>query len=88
MIKISQGRILELLGKGKPMTRAELKEITDLSNVALCHALKQLLKYNEILKNYSNKGIPCYKLKKKRKKKKARRGFKTPSQKIKNKTDF
>ena len=73
---MSQERIIELLNKGKPLTRAELQEITNLAQQSISYALKQLIKYGEIEKGFDL--IPTYSIKKRKK----RRAFKPP---IKNK---
>jgi len=62
---MSQEEILELLNK-RELTRAEMQELTGLCSAAIVNALRQLLKYDEIEKDYS-KRKPVYKLKKKRK---------------------
>lgn len=64
---MSQDLIIEQLEK-RDLTRAELQEAINLSRVAINHALKQLIKYNEIEKDLSHK-IPIYKLKSDSKKK-------------------
>jgi len=77
---MSQEEIIDLLSNEKPLTRKEIQNFTDLSQRAICHALKQLIKYEEIIRNNTNSGIPVYKLIVKRKKKKRRRVF-NPSSK-------
>jgi len=58
---MSQEEILKVLNK-RELTRAEMQELTDLCSSAIVHALRQLLKYNEIEKTYS-KNKPVYRLK-------------------------
>ena len=72
---MSQQRIIKILSN-RSLTRAELREITDLSDQSICYALKQLLKYDEIEIDKSN-GIPVYSIikRKKRKKRKKRRNI-------------
>lgn len=78
---MSQEEIFNILKKGKPLTRAELQELTDLSNMAICHALKQLMKQSLVIKSISIQNIPIYEPILKRKKKKKRERISTLSQK-------
>jgi len=69
---MGQKEIIDILGK-KRLTRREIENLIDISQVAISRALKQLLKYNEISIDRSN-GIPVYSIIKKRK-----RGRNSPS---------
>ena len=62
---MSQDDILTALGDRR-LTRREIQELTDLAQRAVSYSLKQLLKYDEIIKEMSEKGVPMYKVKKKK----------------------
>ena len=62
---MSQEEIIEIL-KDRQLTRKEIQELTDLAQQSVSYALKQLVKYNEIIKEYSDSNIPLYKIKKKK----------------------
>jgi len=77
---LGQEQVIELLNRGKPLSRAEIQEMTDLCKAAVSIALKQLLKYHEIEIDKSL-GIPVYKPIIKRKKKKRKKRFLSSSSK-------
>jgi transcriptional antiterminator len=68
---MSQEIIFELLEKGKPLTKSQIVELTSISERAVYHALKQLMKYEEVKKIFSSPA-PLYELKRKKKKRKKR----------------
>jgi len=60
---MSQEQILKVLEENE-LTRKEIQERLQLTHQAVTKALHQLIKYNEIIKENTEK-IPVYKLKKK-----------------------
>ena len=61
---MTQEDIIEILGD-RPLSRREIQNLVGLTQQAISEALRQLIKYDEIIKEYSNKGIPVYKKKRK-----------------------
>jgi len=74
---MTQEKIIEILGN-KKLTRAEIQELTELAQVIVSRCLRQLVKYHEIEKEYSEE-IKKYVYKKKDKKKKRMKVFKPSS---------
>jgi len=56
---------LKALGNRK-LTRREIQELLCLGQQAVSHSIRQLLKYQDIIKEISEEGVPVYKVKKRK----------------------